>query len=68
MSKADEIYLAIVDDIVKELDKYKYNSREELREEIESIKDDFLLNIESAFDEIEDNYADEKNINWEDDD
>lgn len=66
MSKVDDVYLAIVDDEAKELDTYKFSSREELRKKIEDIEYEYTSNIESAIDEIEYDYAENHDLHWED--
>ena len=67
MSKADEIYFGIVDSMYTILNKFNFKNREELREKIDYIKSDFIMNAESAFDEIEEDYASEKGLEWFDD-
>ncbi len=63
----DDLYFGIVDEVVEELNQYKFESREKLRKKVEEMKDEFIMNADCVFDEIEDNYADEKGIEWEDD-
>lgn len=67
MSKADEIYQAILDDVCKELDRYTFSSREELHEEVLSMCDDYTMDVENVFSDIEEEYADEKGLEWEED-
>ena len=62
---ADELYLAIIDEIDKELNKYYFKSREELRERINILKDEYIEKVENVFAEIEDDYADAKGLEWE---
>ena len=67
MGKADEIYLAIVDEIVAELDKQKYKTKDEVVDKIELIKSTYIDDIESAIDEICDDYCDNNNLYWKED-
>ena len=54
----DELYLVLEDKVYEELNKYHFESREELHEKIVGI-------IESIFTEIEENYANVNGIEWE---
>lgn len=67
MSKADEIYLEIVDEIFEKINKFNLKTKDEAFEKIENIKDEYISNIETAFDEIFEDYCEEKNLHWEED-
>lgn len=58
----DELYLAIVDNIYEQLNKFHFESREELREKINILTDEYIEKVENVFAEIEDNYAYTKGI------
>lgn len=62
---SDDLYLAIIDEIDKELNKYYFKSREELRERINILKDEYIEKVENVFTEIEDDYADVKGLEWD---
>ena len=61
----DELYLAIVDNIYEQLNKFHFESREELREKINILTDEYIEKVENVFAEIEDNYANVNGIEWE---
>lgn len=62
---SDDLYLAIIDEIDKELNRYYFKSREALRERINILKDEYVEKVENVFTEIEDDYADTKGLEWE---
>ena len=64
----NDVYLAIVDEIFEELNQYKFSSREELREKIVDIQCEYCSRLEQVIDNIEEDYAEEKDLKWRDED
>jgi hypothetical protein len=60
----DDVYLAIVDDVWKEIEARKPITRDGVREIIDELSYMYTSKIESAFQEIEDNYCEEKGLEW----
>lgn len=65
MSNADEIEIAIADDICKKIDKKKCKTRDEVVRFVEELKEEFMNDVECAFDNIADCYCEEHELEWE---
>ena len=63
----NDVYLALVDDVWKEIEKQEPKSRDDVVEIVERINDKILDQISEALYEIQDDYCEEKGLGWEDD-
>lgn len=62
----DDVYLALVDDVWKEIEEKKPKSIEEVAEIVNKIEDRILEQISEAMYDIQDDYCEEKGLEWED--
>lgn len=62
----NDIYLALVDDVWKEIEEKNPKSIEELVKIIDKIRDRITDEIESALYDIQDDYCQEKGLEWDD--
>lgn len=60
----NNLYLQYVDAISEQLISQKVNTRDELLEILEEIKQDYINDLESTLDEIFDDYCEENDLNW----
>ncbi len=62
----DDVYLFLVDDVWKEIEKQNPKSREEVAKIVDRICDRITDQIESALYDIQNDYCEEKGLEWED--
>lgn len=62
----DDVYLALVDDVWKEIDENNPKSIEEVAEIVNKIEDRILEQISGALYDIQNDYCEEKGLEWED--
>ena len=62
----DDIYLALVDDVWKQIKSKKPITRHEVCMIVEEIRDKFIDKVETAFGDIVDDYCDSEDIYDED--
>ena len=60
----DDVYIALVDDVWKKIEAQKPITRDGVREIIDEISYIYTSKIESALQEIEDDYCEEKGLRW----
>ena len=60
----DDVYIALVDDVWKKIEAQKPITREGVRKIIDEISYMYTSKIESALQEIEDDYCEEKELRW----
>ena len=60
----DDVYLALVDDVWKKIEAQKPITRDGVREIIDELSYMYTSKIESALQEIEDDYCEEKELRW----
>lgn len=62
----DDVYLFLVDDVWKEIEKQNPKSREEVMKIAERIVNKIVDKIETVMYDIQDDYCEEKGLEWED--
>ena len=65
---ANDLYLQYVDEICERLNQKKFKTKDEAWEYFNYIKDKYISNLESALDEIFDDYCSENNLEWAEED
>ena len=62
----NDVYLALVDDVWEEIEKQNPKSIEEVAKIVNIIEDRILDQISEALFEIQNDYCEEKELEWED--
>lgn len=60
----DDIYLLLVDDVRKEIEEQNPNSRDDVMEIVDRISNRIFEKIECALNDIQDDYCEEKGLEW----
>lgn len=64
----NDLYLKYVDEIVEQLNQEKAKTRDDIQEYFDDLKNDYIEKLESAIDEIFEDYCEENNLYWSDKD
>ena len=64
----NSLYLQYADAISEQLNSQKVKTRDELLENFEELKQDYINDLESTLDEIFENYCTENNLEWAEED
>ena len=62
----NDLYLQYVDEIVEQLNQKKAKTRDDIQEYFDYLKDDYMGRLESALDEIFEDYCEENDLYWSD--
>lgn len=62
----DDVYIALVDDVWKEIEEQKPESRDDVMEIVDRISNKILDQINEALYDIQEDYCEEKGLEWED--
>lgn len=62
----NDLYLQYVDEIVEQLNQKKAKTRDDIQEYFDYLKNDYMVRLENALDEIFEDYCEENNFNWSD--
>lgn len=60
----NDVYLALVDDVWKEIEEQKPKSKDDVIEIVDRISDKIIGKISEALYEIQDDYCEEKGLEW----
>ena len=64
----NDLYLQYADEICEQLNQKKFKTKDEAWEYFNDIKNEHMSNLETALDEIFDDYCDENNLEWVEED
>ena len=64
----NDLYLQYADEICEQLNQKKFKTKDEAWKYFNDIKDEYMSNLETALDEIFDDYCDENNLEWVEED
>ena len=64
----NDLYLQYADEICEQLNQKKFKTKGEAWEYFNDIKNEHISNLETALDEIFDDYCDENNLEWVEED
>ena len=64
----NDLYLQYADEICEQLNQKKFETKDEAWKYFNDIKDEYMSNLETALDEIFDDYCDENNLEWVEED
>ena len=64
----NDLYLQYVDEIVEKLNQKKAKTRDDIQEYFDYLQNDYMVRLESALDEIFEDYCEENNLHWSDED
>ena len=62
----NDVYLALVDDVWRKIEEQKPKSRDDVMEIVDRISNDILEDINEALFDIQNDYCEEKGLEWED--
>lgn len=62
----NNVYLKLVDYVCKRIEEQKPKSRDDVMEIVDRISNDLLEDINEALFDIQDDYCEEKGLEWED--
>lgn len=64
----NDLYLQYADEICEQLNQKKFKTKDEAWEYFNDIKNEHMSNLETALNEIFDDYCDENNLEWVEED